>query len=71
MKEVENYPKNSLSFYVGKGNNRNLIKEMLKKRWWWSIVEEKNKKTPHFTWTQLKEKDFYLDSQNKPVSSPS
>jgi hypothetical protein len=58
---VESYARNSITFYVGRGNNGHLIKELLKKRWWWAATEcDKAKKNPNFTWTQLKERGFYL-----------
>jgi hypothetical protein len=61
-KEVESYARNSIIFQVGRGNNGHLVKELLKKRWWWWATSEadKGKRTPNFTWTQLKEKSFYL-----------
>ena len=31
---IKNKPK--YSYYVGKGNNKNLIISILKKRWWWT-----------------------------------
>ena len=46
-------------FTVGKGNNGHLIKDLIKKRWWWTIQDEKNKKTVNFSWTQLKDKNYY------------
>lgn len=48
-----------LVFTVGKGNNANLIKDLLKKRWWWNIQDDKNKKSINFSWTQLKDKNYF------------
>jgi len=28
--------------YIGKGNNRVLIKNLFKNRWWWEILDEPN-----------------------------
>lgn len=39
-------------FYVGKGNNSNLIKSIMKQRWWWT--ETNDVASAHFVWTQLK-----------------
>jgi hypothetical protein len=30
----ETYSRNQFCFFVGKGNNSKLVKQMLKKRWW-------------------------------------
>jgi hypothetical protein len=60
-KEVESYTRNSLIFQVGRGNNGQLIKELLKKRWWWAASDgDKAKRSPNFTWAQLKDKTYYL-----------
>lgn len=39
-------------FYVGNGNNCNLIKSILKQRFWW--VETNDISAAHLVWTQLK-----------------
>lgn len=40
-------------YYVGSGNNKNLIISMMKKRWWW--CEASNINEADFVWTQLKQ----------------
>jgi hypothetical protein len=67
-KDIESYPRNSLTFQVGRGNNGLLIKEILKKRWWWAAADDKDKgkRNPNLIWTQLKEKSYYL--KEKPFS---
>lgn len=69
-KQIESYPRGSLTFYVGRGNNGHLIKELLKKRWWWNAIDEKDKtkKTPNFIWTQLKDKAYYLKQERSKSS---
>ena len=37
-------------FYVSRGNNSELIKEILKKRWWWKQAD--TAKEAHFLWSQ-------------------
>lgn len=54
VREVESYPRNALMFWVGRGNNGHLIKEIVKKRWWWTYSEDKNKRMQNLIWTQLK-----------------
>ena len=49
-------------FYVGKGNNSNLIKSIMKQRWWWSETSEPA--SAHFVWTQLKHQPT-IDRQRK------
>lgn len=39
-------------FYVGRGNNSNLIKSIMKQRWWWAETNEPA--YAQFVWTQLK-----------------
>lgn len=40
-------------YYVGAGNNKNLIISLMKKRWWWTEVNSMN--DANFIWTQLKQ----------------
>ena len=40
------------TYYVGNGNNKNLIVSILKKRWWW--CESEDMPSANFVWTQLK-----------------
>lgn len=40
------------SYFVGNGNNKNLIVSILKKRWWWAEAEDIS--SANFVWTQLK-----------------
>ena len=40
------------TYYVGGGNNANLIRSILRKRGWWSEVD--NISNAHFVWTQLR-----------------
>jgi Tubulin-tyrosine ligase family len=37
-------------YYVGRGNNSELIKELLKRRWWWKQAD--SSKEAHFLWSQ-------------------
>lgn len=49
--DVEKYDK-LFKFYIGKGNNGNLIKSLMKKRFWFeetNVIEEAD-----FVWTQIK-----------------
>lgn len=47
--------------YIGKGNNSNLIKAIMKRRFWFEST--KKIEEAHFVWTQLKEESVY-DRQN-------
>ena len=43
-------------YYLGKGNNSNLIKQCLSGRWWWARVGEEEVESAHLIWTQWKDK---------------
>lgn len=44
-------------YYLGQGNNAQLVKKTFNSRWWWTRVEEDDKLTSNLVWTQWKEKD--------------
>jgi hypothetical protein len=39
-------------YYIGQGNNCNLIRSLMRKRGWWTEVDSVSK--AHFVWTQLR-----------------
>lgn len=41
-------------YFIGKGNNSQLINQILKTRWWWNRID--NPASSHFVWTQLRHK---------------
>lgn len=43
---------NKYKYFVGKGNNRQLVKTLMKRRFWWVETEDVNE--AQFVWTQLK-----------------
>ncbi|OMJ89940.1 hypothetical protein SteCoe_7833 [Stentor coeruleus] len=43
-------------YYLGKGNNSNLIKQCLSTRWWWIRVNEEEISNANLVWTQWKDK---------------
>ena len=45
-------------YFVGKGNNAQLVKTMLGNRWWWTRVEEEDKAQANLVWTQWKEMEW-------------
>jgi len=47
--------KDKFLFFVGNGNNKNLIRSIMKKRGWW--METENIDAANFVWSQLKIKD--------------
>lgn len=49
--EVDKYER-TFKFYVGKGNNGNLIKSIMKKRFWFEEVDDPMK--ADFIWSQIK-----------------
>jgi hypothetical protein len=53
----------SFKIYVGKGNNSNLIKCIIKKRFWFEVT--KSKEEAHFVWTQLKEEEVYTRQEQE------
>ena len=52
---------NKFKYFIGNGNNRNLIGYILKKRWWWTQVNDPQQ--ANFVWTQLKHKNTIERSQ--------
>jgi hypothetical protein len=48
----------SYKFYLGEGNNCQLIRQALKSRGYWSEVDSINQK-PNFVWTQFACEEFY------------
>ncbi|CAD8193862.1 unnamed protein product [Paramecium pentaurelia] len=42
-------------FYVGKGNNGSLLKNLFRQRWWWQEVETLDMSKVNMAWTQLKQ----------------
>lgn len=44
-------------YYIGSGNNKRLIKALMKRRFWW--VEVDNPLQANFVWTQLKVNSYY------------
>ncbi|CAD8122582.1 unnamed protein product [Paramecium sonneborni] len=59
----------SYFYYVGKGNNGSLIKNMFRQRWWWQEIETLDITKVNMSWTQLKQNicitqlhPFILDS---------
>lgn len=57
--------------YVGRGNNCQLIRALLKRRFWWTFVEKLTDDV-NLVWTQLKVTDFYEKQQEdfQPESPP-
>jgi len=43
--------------FVGRGNNRNLLVTLFKKRWWWRQVD--NIEEANFVWAQLKINELF------------
>jgi hypothetical protein len=48
--------------YVGRGNNRQLIRALLKRRFWWTFVDKLSDDV-NLVWTQLKVSEFYEKQQ--------
>ncbi len=57
--ETINNTNQAYKFYVGPGNNCNLIKGVLKRRFWWTVTANKNEEGINFMWTQLKINQFF------------
>lgn len=63
------YPK-PFKVFIGPGNNKMLVKGLMKRRNWWAIVERSD--DCHFAWTQIKIPDIFrgqkkCQSTYKPV----
>lgn len=55
--------------YVGRGNNCQLIRGLLKRRFWWTFVDKLTDDV-NFVWTQLKVPEFYDRQQQNYESQP-
>jgi len=53
-------------YFVGKGNNAQLVKTMLGSRWWWTRVEEEDKAQANLVWTQWKEIELMKEMEAVP-----
>jgi hypothetical protein len=42
-------------YFLGKGNNSKLVKQLMSSRWWWVRVSEEEMHLAHLVWTQWKE----------------
>jgi Ni,Fe-hydrogenase I cytochrome b subunit len=51
------------TYFIGKGNNRLLIKSLMNRRFWWE--ETKDQFKANFVWTQLKVNELY---QHEPIT---
>lgn len=45
-------------YYVEKGNNGNLIKQLFQKRWWWQKGKKEAKSQLNLYWSQKIKSDF-------------
>lgn len=44
-------------YYIGRGNNSKLLRQLMSKRWWWVKENDQNQAT--LVWTQLKLQEIY------------
>ena len=56
---IKNEPR--YKYYLGRGNNREVIKALMKRRFWWG--ETDNLSEANFVWTQLKVNSYYQQQQ--------
>lgn len=50
-------------FFVGEGNNSNLIRGLFRRRFWWSQAGSKQEEGLNFLWTQLKLNSFFSSQE--------
>jgi tubulin polyglutamylase TTLL1 len=55
-------------FFVGEGNNSNLIRGIMRRRFWWAPAASKNEEGLNLLWTQLKFNAFF--STQEPALVP-
>jgi len=51
-------------FFVGEGNNSNLIRGIMRRRYWWNQASSKNEEGINFLWTQLKINTFFSGQES-------
>lgn len=44
-------------YYIGRGNNSKLLRQLMSKRWWW--IKEQDQSQATLIWTQLKVQEIY------------
>ena len=49
----------SMKYFIGQGNNSELVKSIMKDRWWWTTAADVNE--ANFVWTQWRKKSFISD----------
>ena len=57
LQDLPNRNEPKYKYYLGRGNNRELIKTLMKRRFWWAQTDNINE--ANFVWTQLKINSFY------------
>lgn len=55
---VMNSEESCYKFYLGKGNNSALVKQVLASRWWWVCVDENELPNVNLVWTQSTNIDY-------------
>jgi tubulin polyglutamylase TTLL1/tubulin monoglycylase TTLL3/8 len=61
-------PQQGFKYFVGRGNNAQLVRSVLGTRWWWGRVDEEDKHEANLVWTQWL--DMAVLEQSLPLKSP-
>lgn len=56
----------SFKVFIGPGNNKMLVKGLMKRRTWWSLTEKSE--DCHFAWTQIKIQDIFRNQKKAIVT---
>jgi tubulin polyglutamylase TTLL1/tubulin monoglycylase TTLL3/8 len=48
-------------YFLGNGNNRKLVKDIMQTRWWWSPTEHREE--AHFIWTQSRDLEWFQGAE--------
>ena len=62
VEPIEEY-ETKVKYYVGGGNNSNLIKGIMKRRPWFTLVDKPQEAS--FVWTQIKNSCFFTSQKKK------
>lgn len=51
----------TFKFFIGKGNNSKLIKNIMQTRWWWTRTD--NREDANLVWTQTRDMDWFQNAE--------
>ena len=63
LNSMNNYEDQVIHYSLGKGNNRQIVKDCMNRRWWWKEAKPEKGDSVNFLWTKLKDRPFIIKNQ--------